>query len=298
MHSPRFVVWVALLIFLAAGGIPFSSSLASTALATLSGVPVAANATYVDLDTVLVKDFETFTEELQKFPNLTKVDMYQSRVKKATMAMLSEQFPNIRFGWTLRFGTWRIRTDATAFSTLNNTHSKAYTASVFEVLKYCKDLQALDLGHNMVKDISFLQELPHLRILILSDNCVEDLTPLSALTELEYVELFRNHITDLSPLAGLPNLLDVNVCRNFNLKDASALYQCPNLKRVWLSYCGISEDAQASLRAAFPDCQFNFTVYSSTAGGWREHSRYKDIVSIFASRVYHPWSVNPAQEQE
>jgi len=269
--------------------LPFAA-LAQTSAATLCGVPVPEGATYVDMGETKVANLTVFAEELAQYPQITKVDMYNSRVKKAQMETLSEQFPNVRFGWTLRFGKWRVRTDVTAFSTHNNTHSKAYTSQVFEVLKYCKDLEALDLGHNMVNDISFLTELKKLKILILADNSVKDITPLAQLTELEYVEMFRNHITDLSPLAGLAKLKDVNMCRNFNIKDATALLSCPSLERVWLSYCGIDEAQQETLRAAFPDAAFNFTVYSSTAGGWREHPRYFDVVKMFSTRQYRPWS--------
>lgn len=257
---------------------------------TLCGVPVPAGATEIDLGKTKVTSMATFAEELANFPLLTKVDMYQTRINKEQMAMLTERFPAIRFGWTLHFGKWRLRTDATAFSTHNSTHSKAYTAQVFEVIKYCRDLRALDLGHNMVNDISFLTELTHLKILILADNSVKDISPLKELKELEYVEMFRNHITDLSPLAELPLLRDVNMCRNFNIKDATALLACPKLERVWLAYCGIDDAQQATLRAAFPGAAFNFTVFSSTAGGWREHLRYFDVVKMFRTRVYQPWT--------
>ena len=111
----------------------------------------------------------------------------------------------------------------------------------------CRDLQALDLGHNMVNDINFLTEFKHLKILILADNSVVDISPLAKLQELEYVEMFRNHITDLTPLASLPNLRDVNMCRNFGIKDATMLLACPKLERVWLAYCGIDEAQQAQL---------------------------------------------------
>lgn len=264
--------------------------LAEAQTAMLCGVSVPPGATAIDLGQNKVTNMTSFVEELVKFPALIKVDMYNSRVSKEQMTMLSEQFPNIYFGWTLHFGKWRVRTDVTAFSTHNSTHSKAYTTEVFEVLKYCKNLQALDLGHNMVNDISFLTAFTHLKILILADNSVVDISPLAELKELEYVEMFRNHITDISPLASLPNLKDVNMCRNFNISDASALLACPKLERVWLSYCGLDEQQQAQLRQAFPNAAFNFTVFSSTAGGWRTHPRYYDVVKMFKMRVYQPWT--------
>lgn len=279
---------VLLLLFLLCC-IPFAA-MAEAEAASLCGVPVPSGSTAIDLGETKVTDMTGFVEELSNFPTLTKVDMYNSRVSREQMAMLSERFPNVRFGWTLRFGKWRVRTDITAFSTHNSTHSKAYTTQVFEVLKYCRDLQALDLGHNMVNDISFLTEFKHLKILILADNSVVDISPLAKLQELEYVEMFRNHITDLTPLASLPNLRDVNMCRNFGIKDATMLLACPKLERVWLSYCGIDEAQQAQLQAALPNAEFNFKVFSSTEGGWRKHPRYFDVVKMFRTRVYQPWT--------
>ena len=64
------------------------------------------------------------------------------------------------------------------------------TSADIEVLKYCTDLQALDLGHQAITDISVIGDyLTQLRILILVDNKVNDLTPLSKLKHLHYLEL-------------------------------------------------------------------------------------------------------------
>lgn len=264
---------------------------AESAGGTLGGLPVPSGATSFDFGKTKVTSITKFAEELATYPTLTQVDMYESRVTEEQMQMLTDRFPNVRFGWTLRFAKWRLRTDATAFSTHNSTHSKGYSEDLFDIIRFCHDLQALDLGHNMVKDIHFLTNFKHLKVLILADNCVEDLSPLAELKELEYVEMFRNHITDLTPLGQLSELRDVNMCRNFNINDASALFACTKLERAWLSYCGISDAQQAEFRAAFPNAAFNFTVFSSTYGGWREHPRYFDVVKMFRTRVYQPWTV-------
>lgn len=266
---------------------------------TLCGVALSADATQVDLGDTKVKDYNAFMEELEQFPQLVKVDMYKSTIKRAQMAALTERFPGIRFGWTLRMGDgkWRVRTDATAFSTLNGTSDPAYKSDTFEVLKYCKDLVAIDLGHNAVKDISFLTNFPHLRVLILADNYVSDISPLAELKELEYVELFMNHIKDISPLANHEQLLDLNICRN-EIEDVSPLYSCPKLERVWISHNGLTDEQKADLQAALPKTLFNFDVYSSTFGGWREHDRYFVIKDMFASRVYQPFAQTTVGDDE
>ena len=44
-------------------------------------------------------------------------------------------------------------------------------------LQYCTDLIALDLGHNGIDDLSWLEPLQNLQLLILSDNRMKDITP-------------------------------------------------------------------------------------------------------------------------
>ncbi|MBQ4224266.1 MAG: leucine-rich repeat domain-containing protein, partial [Prevotella sp.] len=44
--------------------------------------------------------------------------------------------------------------------------------------RYCTKLKGLDLGHNAITDISFIENMPHLRVLILADNDLTDISPL------------------------------------------------------------------------------------------------------------------------
>ena len=67
-------------------------------------------------------------------------------------------------------GDHLVRTDVTAFSTQHTYQSKFHTSKTFSVLKYCHNLVALDIGHNEVSDLSFLEDLPQLKVLILAAN--------------------------------------------------------------------------------------------------------------------------------
>ena len=63
------------------------------------------------------------------------------------------------------------------------------TSKDIQVLKYCTDLQALDLGHQRITDLSVIGNyLKDLRILILADNKVSDVSPLANLKHLHYLQ--------------------------------------------------------------------------------------------------------------
>ena len=159
-------------------------------------------------------------------------------------------------------------------------------------LKYCTQLEAIDLGHNNVSDLSFLTQWPHLKILIIIDSQkpVTDLSPLAELNELEYVELFMQGITDLTPLANKPKLLDLNLCHN-SVTNLTPLYSDTSLERLWISYNkGLSDEQVAAFKEAVPGCQVETVEYQSTGAGWREHDRYFVIKDVFETRVYRPFA--------
>lgn len=256
------------------------------------GLQIDTQDTVLDLGKVKVEDFDLLREVMRAMPNLTRVDMYNTRMEKDVMASLTQEFPDVRFGWTLRAGPYRIRTDEDAFSTLRSPDEKPrYGSKTYEVLRYCPDMLALDLGHNKITDVSFLTGMPHLRYLILADNDVSDLTPLESLQELEYLELFMNEDMDLTPLTKLPNLTDLNLCQ-MTISDISPLYDMPQLKRLWISRHkpAFTEEEMQALREALPDCEINFTSASCTGEGWRHHPRYYPVRDTFRKGEFIPWS--------
>jgi hypothetical protein len=255
---------------------------------------LAPTAGRVDLGERVPASLAELTAYLDANPGLTQVDMYAAKLTAAQMDELAARYPGIRFGFTIRIAEHTVRTDATAFSTLHNNKSKTHTTEDFSVLRHCRDLQALDLGHNHITDISFIAQLPKLKVLILACNEITDISPLAQLQHLEYLELFKNHIADASPLAGLPGLVDLNLCFN-NIADYRALYGLASLERLWIyssnSYnykTPLPEGLATSLREALPSCYVDDVSYS-TLGGWRKHPRYDIIFDIFKTGVYKPW---------
>ena len=250
------------------------------------------NAEYINMDKTRVTDMDAFIAFLRKLPNIKKVDMFATQIYTKDIDKLAAAFPDVEFGWTMRIGDHWVRTDATAFSTLHNNSSPAHTEKQFKYLKYCKNLLALDIGHNGVKDLSFLYDLPNLKVLILACNInLKDITPVGSLKDLEYLELFKNDINDISCLANCTNLLDLNICFN-RIKDWTPIHGLTNLERLWIYNSNnwseqypVDRNVVYALKAALPNCHIDSTSYS-TLGGWREHDRYYVIFHMFKYGEY------------
>ena len=243
--------------------------------------------TYLDLGNKYIS-FPDILTILNRYPGLRKVDMFGTPVWAGQIEELTAKFPQIEFGWTIAFGdNHTVRTDATAFSTLHLSGSEVHYTRDLSLLRYCKNLRALDFGHNAVNDISWLSELTELRVLIIAINRIEDITPLAALKKLEYLELFNNYITDLSPLAGLTHLMDLNIGYN-KIRDFSPLYGMTSLRRLWLynsvdrNGTEIPPEVMEALKEALPDCLIDDRSMP-TLGGWREHPHFDVIHEMFRS---------------
>lgn len=248
----------------------------------------------LDFGDMQVKSVDQLIDYLTQFPNLKKVDMFATRIYPASIDKLDEAFPQIEFGWTMRIGDHWVRTDQTAFSTLHGNSSPQHDEDDFRYLKYCKNLLALDIGHNAVKDVSFLYDLPKLKVLILACNQIVDITPVGSLPDLQYLELFKNEIEDISPLTACTELLDLNICFN-QITDWTAIQSLTKLERLWLynsnnwsEQSPVPGEAIAAIKAALPQCQIDSTSYS-TLGGWRDHKRYYVVFNMFKYSEYVPF---------
>lgn len=248
------------------------------------------NAEEIDLGFQVVEDWKAFEDFLRMLPNLKKVDMFSTIVEKKDIERLVKSFPNVKFGWTIHITHEHyIRTDQTAFSTLHGGCAP-HESRDFEVLKYCTELRALDIGHNDVTDLSFLPPLTKLRVLILACNeNLHSIQVLSTLKDLEYLELFSCPIENIRPLAELPHLMDLNIAYT-NVYKYSVLFEMPQLKRLWIPQLGIylGKEEIEKLQAALPD-----TIIMNhghpTDNGWREGSHYETIYQIFHSDEYIPF---------
>ena len=286
----RTIVFLILFLFIA---------VSADAEITFSTLSFPEDSEYIDLADTVVTDFDAFETFLDRFPHLTRVDMWNTLMTRDLCDRLAARYPDIKWGWTLLIrGKGKdhkhiIRTDDTSFSTLHNNKSPGHTAEEFEILKYCWDLKALDIGHNKVDRLDWLSAFPNLHVLIVACNHITDISPLAGLTHLEYAELFKNEIRDISPLRGLSHLMDLNLVKN-KVSDLEPLMNLKRLKRLWIYNCDKSnpsmptEEMLARLQEALPDCHIDYT-HTSTAGGWRSDSHYKTIFRMFRKHVYEPF---------
>ena len=267
---------------------------------TFQGVTVEKSAEYLDMGETVIQDLTAFERFLDQLPSIKQVDMFATPVNRRQIDEMVTRFPDIEFDWTIHIAAAHyIRTDATAFSTLHG-ECMGHSSQDFEVLKYCKNLRALDIGHNDVMDLKFLTNLPKLRVLILADNPIHDLSPLAELKELEYLELFSCDFRDITPLTELPHLLDLNISNNPNMYQYSVMLNLsPTIKRLWVSELGvyISDARVKELKTVMPDAIFS-TDDHPTANGWRVGEHYEVIYEIFHTGVYKPFSDSFPLEEE
>jgi len=223
-------------------------------------------------------------EKLPLFPKLKRLDMSNCAATNEEMAELRADYPDINVVWLLRMGKWSLKTDAIAFSVLIYDYShRRLTSEDIQVLQYCTQLQALDIGHQAVTDISVIGDyLPELRILILADNLVEDLSPLSKLKHLHYLEFFVNwRIKDLSPLAECKELVDLNISHNGLISDITPLLDLPILERLWIEHTAVSKEDIQKLRERYPNATIVDQGYGSVDQGWRTHPRYYAMIKMY-----------------
>lgn len=229
-----------------------------------------------------IDDIEGFVEALIPFYQLERVEMCNTNLSDEIMGNLCELFPNTKFVWIVHCAGFSVRTDAVAFSTMFTGYGRdPYTEADFDVLKYCTDLEALDIGHHSIKDVSFIKDLKKLKVLIIAINRIEDLTPLEELTDITYLELFLNSIVDLSPLEKLVNIEHLNLCHNKNLGEIEPILHYTNLQRLWISYCNLTNEEKARIREAYPNAQLEFDVYESVEAGWRSTEVYTRMRGVF-----------------
>ena len=244
----------------------------------------------LDLSDSKVKDIDAFKSSLKLLHNLKYLDMSDCNLSNKKLAKLRKEFPNIKIVWRIYLGKWSLKTNAVSFSVLITRFDyRRMKSADIEVLKYCTDLQALDLGHQSITDISVIGEyLPNLRLLILADNQISNIKPLKKLKHLHYLELFMNNIRDISPLKHCKELVDLNLAHIGPLYDFSPLLnnKFPLLERLWIENSGGTAKYYPLLKSKYPKVRIVHTGYGSTHSGWRTHPRYYAMIDMFYKRDY------------
>ena len=254
----------------------------------LAGEVFSTEVEELDFNSKKISDYDQFFETITLFSSLSKVEMCDCGLSNEQMEGLRNAYPNTKFVWRVHLGKWSLRTDAVAFSVLitDYTH-KRMTSEDIEVLKYCTDLQALDLGHQAITDLSVIGEyLTDLRILILADNRITDLSPLANLPHLHYLEFFVNRVKDLTPLAQCRELVDLNISYNRGITDITPLLDLPILERLWLESVSVPQADVNLLRETYPDATIVNKGSGSVDQGWRKHARYFAMIDMYHKKDY------------
>ena len=254
----------------------------------LAGEMFSTEAQELDLNSKVIPDYDQFFETLVLFDHLTRAEMCDCGLSNEQLGALRDAYPDTKFVWRIYLGKWSLRTDAVAFSVLIMQYDYTrMTSKDIEVLKYCTDLQALDLGHQAITDISVIGEyLTDLRILIVADNKITDLSPLANLPHLHYLEFFMNQVKDLTPLAKCRELVDLNISYNPGLSDITPLLDLPVLERLWMVSVPVSQEDTALLRETYPGVTISTWGNGSTDQGWRTHARYFAMIDMYHNGDY------------
>ena len=255
---------------------------------------IYTQADYVDISHVDVRDVD-IDKIIERLPNLSRLVMIDCGLDNDGYASLQDRHPDIKIVWEIVLEYWTIRTDVVAFSTFKTTAEEYYMMNEDAYyLKYCNELVALDLGHNYVSDLSFLEYMPELKVLILVDNVKEkdgetlrhltDLSELQYCTKLRYLEIFANNVSDFSWMENLTELEDLNISYN-SVSSIQYMTNLPNLKKLWMEHTYISYDGYCRLRQMYPNAWIVRDGEGSVDQGWRTGARYTAIRRMFRENV-------------
>lgn len=267
---------------------------------TVYGQVVSTDAVELDfsntpLDVSRLSEIEDILDE---FPLLEKVVMCDCGISDVEMDELNNRHEDVRFVWRVYFSEFSLRTDDTNFIAARVRNDFPIHSYDMEVLKYCPDLIALDLGHKQITDLSFLRYVPHLQYLIIVEMDVNDITPIGELKELKYLEMFWTKCEDISPLKNCPNLTDLNISYVWCKPDKclEVLKEMPQLERLW--YCGnnMTSEQLTELQEALPNTEMYLAPHGEPTGStWREHEHYYEMRDVFGM-YYMPGGTNGVDE--
>lgn len=204
------------------------------------------------------------------------------------LSELRDEFPQTKIVWRVHISYMNFLTDVKIIHLtflLDN-----YNA---QVMRFCNEVEYLDIGHNTISDIRFMGDMPHLKYVILSYNDVSDLSPLANCGELEMLELYHClNLKNIEPLAACTNLKLLNVSWT-HVEDISPVFGLKNLERfycIWNYDYPLEQQAQALEQ--LPDCWITFEQNVAKNVGWSFDAAgevraqwYLDMYKILRYRV-------------
>jgi Leucine-rich repeat (LRR) protein len=253
---------------------------------------VMSDAKEVDISDIDVSELD-MEEFLASMTKLEKLTMKNCGLDNDGYAALQDAHPDVKIVWDIKTRYWTIPTDSVGFSTLIglNDNRRLYNDDV-KYFKYCTDMVALDIGHNCVSDLSFLEYMPNLRVLILVENYpsdgssrrLKDISALKYCPHIRYLEFFANDVKDISVLADLKELEDLNFCYN-PVESTDAIKDLPNLQKLWIYGTRIPRDQLQELREIYPETTIVTSGSGSVDQGWRSGPHYEAMRNMVKNNV-------------
>ena len=239
------------------------------------GQSVNSQTTKLILNDIPISSIEEVAQIMDCFYNMELVEMCHCGIPSEEMAKLRDRFPDTKFVWTIKVGWAEVRTDITTFMPYKlGYRNRNFIDAYAKELKYCTDIICMDLGHQKIRDLSFLAYMPNMQYLLLCEIPAQDFSVLAGLTELKSLELFLTRFTDTSLLAGMTKLEDLNICYT-GIRDFTPITQLPNLKHLWMNGAYAAHyKLYQNLKEALPNTVIRYGHEGSTEGGWRETPNY------------------------
>ena len=254
-----------------------------------------------DTTELTVTDLTGLEDAIRYLPEVNYIDLIESDATVEDLDRYDAIRPGIFYYWSFvqKDIHWEsvIRTDIQIYSTLHVTSaSEGFGLSdedMYPMLKYCKRLKALDLGHNDLTDASIrlIGELTDLEVLILGDNPnLTDLSPLGNLKKLTFLEIFLNHdVKDFSFLNQLTNLDMLEACYCDHLTSLDFLANMPNFRVGMFKYSGVSREEFLKWEAKLPEGAW-MVFYDgdpwSCSSGWRDLLKTNQIQVAYTRANY------------
>ena len=210
-------------------------------------------------------------EVLPFMTNLTYLKLDSCGVDNEVMAELRDDYPDIKVVWRVFFGEYNCLTDTEWIWATGSV-----TDGISGPLKYCTDVKYIDMGHNCITNIDFVNYMPKLEVAVFAITWVTSVEPLANCPDLEYLEIFSSRVSDLSPLANCTHLKHLNIShltdRNdatLSVTDISSLYDLPEIERFYCTMSHVPQEQQDEMIARHPDCEFEFGWVDPAEGAWR-----------------------------
>ena len=211
---------------------------------------------------------DALREVLSVLPNCAYFKVDRCGFTSEVLDTINKEFPDTKVVWRVFYGRNGTRFNALTDETVIRS-SHYLTDDTVSEMKYLTDVVYMDIGHNeTLHDISFIQNMPNLKLLIVSGAPLTDISPLTGLEHLEFLELcFCSNLVDLSPINTLTGLKYLNISGTY-ANDISCLMDM-ELVRFNCILNRVPTEQRNAYAAAHPDCLTVTTGKQPYGYGWR-----------------------------